>query len=383
MSVLISAKSIFKMLISKSSDPEPRRCGHRALSLHYAISLLLLFLTVILSSCSKNEFDVKFELSPSADGTYRAIYYASDPKKGWIVENVVNIQQGKAHLTGMVYNPCIVYLCRTSNAAQGLYLYVERGDDFTISGDGSDPAAWHVDGNKLTRQLDEWRAENRDVIVKARSGREADIAPLCRAVDSFVTSHPDDPAAAIILMAYYDRGYDPGRFSALMKSLRDDAADRKWIDMMARNDMPADEPAIPAIPKSLVFATVATGCDTITPGHLPTLLYFGKASLQPYRDDIAKLRHLSRSSGDSASRIIANVSFEPDSMTRWHSVNVDSLQASVQAWVPLGLSDSQIKQLGVRRIPYLIVIDRKAKAIYSGTDTDRAIETFRSLLPKQ
>ena len=382
MSVLISAKSISKMLISKSSDPEPRRCGHRALSLHYAISLLL-FLTVILSSCSKNEFDIKFELTPSADGTYRAIYYASDPKKGWIVENVVNIQQGKAHLTGMVYNPCIVYLCRTSNAAQGLYLYVERGDDFTISGDGSDPAAWHVDGNKLTRQLDEWRAENRDVIVKARSGREADIAPLCRAVDSFVTSHPDDPAAAIILMAYYDRGYDPGRFSALMKSLRDDAADRKWIDMMARNDMPADEPAIPAIPKSLVFATVATGCDTITPGHLPILLYFGKASLQPYRDDIAKLRQLSRSSGDSASRIIANVSFEPDSMTRWHSVNVDSLQASVQAWVPLGLSDSQIKQLGVRRIPYLIVIDRKAKAIYSGTDTDRAIETFRSLLPKQ
>ena len=382
MSVLISAKSISKMLISKSSDPEPRRCGHRALSLHYVISLLL-FLTVILSSCSKNEFDIKFELNPSADGTYRAIYYASDPKKGWIVENVVNIQQGKAHLTGMVYNPCIVYLCRTSNAAQGLYLYVERGDDFTISGDGSDPAAWHVDGNKLTRQLDEWRTENRDVIVKARSGREADIAPLCRAVDSFVTSHPDDPAAAIILMAYYDRGYDPGRFSALMKSLRDDAADRKWIDMMARNDMPADEPAIPAIPKSLVFATVATGCDTITPGHLPTLLYFGKASLQPYRDDIAKLRQLSRSSGDSASRIIANVSFEPDSMTRWHSVNVDSLQASVQAWVPLGLSDSQIKQLGVRRIPYLIVIDRKAKAIYSGTDTDRAIETFRSLLPKQ
>lgn len=382
MSVLISAKSISKMLISKSSDPEPRRCGHRALSLHYAISLLL-FLTVILSSCSKNEFDIKFELNPSTDGTYRAIYYASDPKKGWIVENVVNIQQGKAHLTGMVYNPCIVYLCRTSNAAQGLYLYVERGDDFTISGDGSDPAAWHVDGNKLTRQLDEWRAENRDVIVKARSGREADIAPLCRAVDSFVSSHPDDPAAAIILMAYYDRGYDPGRFSALMKSLRDDAADRKWIDMMARNDMPADEPAIPAIPKSLVFATVATGCDTITPGHLPTLLYFGKASLQPYRDDIAKLRQLSRSSGDSASRIIANVSFEPDSMTRWHSVNVDSLQASVQAWVPLGLSDSQIKQLGVRRIPYLIVIDRKAKAVYSGTDTDRAIETFRSLLPKQ
>ena len=382
MSVLISAKSISKMLISKSSDPEPRRCGHRALSLHYAISLLL-FLTVILSSCSKNEFDIKFELNPSADGTYRAIYYASDPKKGWIVENVVNIQQGKAHLTGMVYNPCIVYLCRTSNAAQGLYLYVERGDDFTISGDGSDPAAWHVDGNKLTRQLDEWRAENRDVIVKARSGREADIAPLCRAVDSFVSSHPDDPAAAIILMAYYDRGYDPGRFSALMKSLRDDAADRKWIDMMARNDMPADEPAIPAIPKSLVFATVATGCDTITPGHLPTLLYFGKASLQPYHDDIAKLRQLSRSSGDSASRIIANVSFEPDSMTRWHSVNVDSLQASVQAWVPLGLSDSQIKQLGVRRIPYLIVIDRKAKAVYSGTDTDRAIETFRSLLPKQ
>lgn len=382
MSVLISAKSISKMLISKSSDPEPRRCGHRAVSLHYVISLLL-FLTVILSSCSKNEFDIKFELTPSADGTYRAIYYASDPKKGWIVENVVNIQQGKAHLTGMVYNPCIVYLCRTSNAAQGLYLYVERGDDFTISGDGSDPAAWHVDGNKLTRQLDEWRAENRDVIVKARSGREADIAPLCRAVDSFVSSHPDDPAAAIILMAYYDRGYDPGRFSALMKSLRDDAADRKWIDMMARNDMPADEPAIPAIPKSLVFATVATGCDTITPGHLPTLLYFGKASLQPYRDDIAKLRQLSRSSGDSASRIIANVSFEPDSMTRWHSVNVDSLQASVQAWVPLGLSDSQIKQLGVRRIPYLIVIDRKAKAVYSGTDTDRAIETFRSLLPKQ
>ena len=382
MSVLISAKSISKMLISKPSDPEPRRCGHRTVSLHYAISLLL-FLTVILSSCSKNEFDIKFELTPSADGTYRAIYYASDPKKGWIVENVVNIQQGKAHLTGMVYNPCIVYLCRTSNAAQGLYLYVERGDDFTISGDGSDPAAWHVDGNKLTRQLDEWRAENRDVIVKARSGREADIAPLCRAVESFVTSHPDDPAAAIILMAYYDRGYDPGRFSALMKSLRDDAADRMWIDMMARNDMPADEPAIPAIPKSLVFATVATGCDTITPGHLPTLLYFGKASLQPYRDDIAKLRQLSRSSGDSASRIIANVSFEPDSMTRWHSVNVDSLQASVQAWVPLGLSDSQIKQLGVRRIPYLIVIDRKAKAVYSGTDTDRAIETFRSLLPKQ
>ncbi|MGN0236537.1 MAG: hypothetical protein ACI4AK_00360 [Lepagella sp.] len=370
------------MLIIKSSNCRPRHLEQKS-DISSILSLFVIFLAVFFSSCSKTEFDVEFDLSPSADGTYRAVYYASDPQKGWIVENVVNIQQGKAHLTGIIYNPCIVYLCRTSNASQGLYLYVERGDDFTISGEGSDPAAWHVEGNKLTRQLDEWRTENRNVIVKARSGREADIAPLCRAVDSFVTSHPDDPAATIILMAYFDRRYDSERFAALMKSLRDDAADRKWIDLMARNDMPADEISTPVIPKSLIFATVATGCDTITPGRVPTLLYFGKASLQPYRDDITKLRQLSRSSGDSISRIIANVSFEPDSMTRWHGVNVDSLKWSVQAWAPLGLSDPQIKQLGVRRIPYIIVIDSKAKAVYSGTDTDRAIETFRSLLPKQ
>ena len=44
---------------------------------------------LVMTGCVKNEFKVKFDLPSDIDRTYTLLYYASDPSKGWIEEEVV------------------------------------------------------------------------------------------------------------------------------------------------------------------------------------------------------------------------------------------------------------------------------------------------------
>lgn len=341
------------------------------------LSILLVAVMAYLStSCTKNEFYLEFSLPAAVNEAYTVVYYASDPKKGWIIDGVVAVQSGKAELKCITRNPTLVYIL-DKHGRVGAVAYAERGDRINISGDNSDPLTWKLSGNKITDALSEWRLSNRQAISDVNSGNPRKVN---KAVTDYVSKNEDNPVSTLLLLLYYDRGADEAGFMKTWKLLKGKASDGKWSDLVARADMLEGASIPDDLPGKIVLNTIATGCDTIVPGRVPTLFYFSAAGLPGYREDIKVISRLSREFSDSSKRVIANVSFEADSSARWHSWRGDSLTAAVQGWVPLGLSDVLIRDLGVRKVPSFIIIDRKGKAVYRGDDSRKADEVMRSLL---
>lgn len=120
-----------------------------------------------LCGCRKNEFKVEFSLPDNINTTYTLIYYASDPSKGWIVEQVVPVQKGRAQGTLPTRLPALVYVMASGSTTPAAVFYAERGDDFKISGDSPDPVNWTISGNKITDRLTDWRLASKGAIEAA------------------------------------------------------------------------------------------------------------------------------------------------------------------------------------------------------------------------
>ena len=335
---------------------------------------------LVMTGCVKNEFKVKFDLPSDIDRTYTLLYYASDPSKGWIEEDVVNVIKGKAEVTVPTVNPGIVYVFRAGGKEPQAIFYVERGDRIDIKGENGNPADWNISGNKVTDDITRWRLDNSKLLSDShRQGGEGK-KQLNRSVYDYVTNHPSDAASAILMLEYFDRRTDESLFRAGWNKLKDEAAEEKWKELVSRSDMSEDVAPVDKLPAVIVLKTIATGCDTIVPGRVPVLLYFTKNNVKSHKDDIAELKKLSREFPDSSSRIIADISFEPDSMARLFPVRTDSLRLAVRGWMPLGVSDIQARKMGVSRLPYLIIADGKGTVVYRGDNMEEAAAKFRNIL---
>lgn len=343
--------------------------------------LYVLFLVCLtITGCKKNEFKVDISLPAEVGSTYTIVYYASDSNKGWIKESAVSVHGGKGKFVGLTRNPTLVYFLSSGGRLPATVAYAERGDKLEIKGESSDPLGWEISGNKLTEQLSEWRRSNREALQSALGGSEESTKALNEAVAKSVKSAPGEPVSALLLYVYYDRRADSAGFYALKKLLKEKAAEPEWAELAGRSDMIGDSGEAMKVPEKIVLRTIQSGCDTLSLRKLPTLIYYSQRSREDYNDEIEKFRELSREFGDSGKRVLVNVSIDPDSMNYAHSWRRDSLKATVQAWAPLGLSDDEVMKAGVRRIPWVMVVDPKGKAVYSGPDMGRATEAMRGLL---
>lgn len=330
--------------------------------------ILLLLLILPLGGCVKNEFTVEFEIAGDVNDTYTLTYYASDSKKGFLIETAATLHQGKAQVKCITRNPSLVYLM--SGGRILTFFYVERGDKILITGTDRNPTGWDIGGNKINEQLSEWRMSHKDQLQFGKSPESVN-----NAVADYVTKNSDSPVATLLLLEYYDRRVDEDGFVKLWKKLKGDATDGKWQQLVSRSDMLEDVSEL-KMPRQIVLNTVATGCDTIVPARVATLLYFYQPERYQRDPNLKKLRQLSKETGDSSRRVIASISFDTDSMSRWQSARTDSLRGIVEGWMPLGISDPIARELGVRRVPYVIVI-KGGKAIYRGDDLEKAIKIFR------
>lgn len=330
-----------------------------------------------LSDCTRNEIRVSFDLPEKTNRTYTLLYYASDPAKGWITEEVVNVAKGHGEAVLPAVNPTLIWLFQAGAKDPQAVIYAERGDRIEINGRSSSPSEWTVSGNTVSESLSEWRTSNAGIIASSRSGRRDDRLALNKAVGTSVAAHPSDPVSALLMLVYFDRRADEAGFRRNWNLLRDDAADRKWKDLVSRSDMDGDVPAEDRLPARIVLKTLGTGCDTIEPGRVPMLLYFTRNNARTHGSDIAVLRSLVREYPDSSRRVIAEVGFDTDSMTRLYPTRTDSLRTAVRAWMPLGVSDATAREAGVTRMPYMIFADSKGRVVYRGDNMEEAAERFR------
>lgn len=337
----------------------------------------LCLLAILLTGCVKNEFKVDAELPASVNDPYRLLYYASDPVKGWVVETVLAVEKGKGELTGMTRNPTLVYVF-TSGSQPRTFFYAERGDVVKISGKDNDPLFWSISGNKINEELTRWRGANKALLEAWRPLADQGTEALNKAVAQYVTKNPENPVSVLLLLEYYDRRSDEEGFRKTWKQLKGNALDGKWRELVSRSDMLADIEE-DALPQKLVLQTVPDGLDTIEFGKVPVLLFFTRSNVKEYQKNVGEMKEIAEASSDSASRVIANILLEPDSMLRVQNARRDTLPGVVEGWIPLGLSDSRVRNFGIGRIPYAIVVDNRKKIVYRGDDLQKARLEFKKL----
>ena len=276
--------------------------------------LPILVLTLLtLTGCVKNEFRVEFKLPAGVNESYTMLYYVSDSEKGWLYDQVAVVQQGKCQLKGITRNPTLIY----------------GGDKVEITGDSGSPASWSVSGNEINEALSVWRAENRNAL-SARDNKNVN-----EAVAKYVKAHPEDPESTILLEVYYDRSLDTAGFESLFKSLKGEASDVRWMELMSRSDLLGGFEPLKQTAAPLILRTAGNGADTIGFNDQPALLYFSYNNYDARKDDVSKMKQLLKERTDSGKPQIVSISLENDSSSWRYQARMDSLKGAVVTWRPM------------------------------------------------
>lgn len=349
--------------------------------------ILLALMAGVLASCVKNEFTVEFAFQKEVWGNYYVYYYASDKRTGMWLETTAPLHDGKYTLKGVTRMPTLVYVCRRQGGLPDAVFYAERGDRFVVSGKSADPADWKLDkGNKISEQLMEWHAEN----GKTLSAENPDS--INAAVKRLVLADPESKVATIALMTYYDRRLDPRGFSYLWNALAPDARPDELTDLVGATDL-AGTAVYRADASGRLHMDAARELKSIAfpvPGGIrrnfrttdkdASIFFFGRNGLQERSISVDTLRRLSKAFPDSASRLIAYISLEGDSLSWIYPMQSDSLRNVANGWMPLAETDPRVRALGIVRIPWWIVTDSKGRITYSGDRPDKAAAGFRKLM---
>lgn len=365
----MSARALAKTMCDKASlisvetvRVSLRRCFH--------IVAVLLFMSQ-LGGCVKNEVKVEFQLPEKVNDAYKLVYYASDPVKGWFVETVAAVQRGKAQITCVTHNPALVFIMGSGSQPRAVF-YAERGDKINIAGDGNDPIAWNITGNKLTEEWSAWRIASRKALSSADPGQ------INKAVRDYVSKNPDKPLSTLLLLVYFDRRVDAPGFHRLWKSLKDKALEPKWMRLVSRADILGESPLFPQKTGSMVLHTYGNGVDTLSVGKKAAVLYFWRGSDVRRDEGIEVMGRLAKDYPDSAARILADICFDPDSIAWRSKVVGDSIAKVVRGWNFRGETDSVIMRMGVERTPWFIVYDSKGREVYAGDNPERVDKAFRN-----
>lgn len=342
-----------------------------------SIHLFLLCLAIFAGSCSKNEFEMDFQLSEEVKSTFRVLFYASDSRGGRLIETAAILSNGKAHVVCPARNPSLVYLYTSSASKFPLIIYARRGNDIKIYGSSPNPNTWTVSGNDINEELSRWRNDN-DSLLSSSSAEDHN-----QAVENFVKKNPSSPVSAILLLTSFSRADNDSLFRSLWRSLRGEAADPEWVRLAGRADVLSTAVRLPARLKNVVMRSLANGTDTLHADSVKgSLFFFWHNSLNDRRQRFDSIRALAKHFPDSVSRIIADVNLDADSLSWKSSLRSDSLKKVNRLWAPAGLADRRLMKFDVPRSPYYIVFAPDGKQIYRGDNATEAFDAFRSLMKK-
>ncbi len=324
--------------------------------------LLFILLSFFLLSCTKPKFEVLFDLPESVHAAYTFTYYASSAKQGKWIETGVMVQGGRGKMTLPVANPAVVALSAGGNV---IYFYVERGNNVKIKGGSADIFSWEIGGNSINEDWSKWRRANAGAIGGGNAEK------INKAVADYVKKNPENPLSALLLLYEYDRKEDNEGFLSLWKSLKGEAAKEKWITISGRTDLYANSPLTPPDLKrkhTIILKSLVNGADTIITGKVPVAILFWRNSDNDRTKMIDSLKALRKAHPDSASFIIADVCFDPDSISWASPLGRDSLEHTIRAWNPMAEADSVIRSLGVEKTPALITFPAIKQTVKKATD---------------
>lgn len=339
--------------------------------------IVILFAVSALCGCIRNVFSIEVTLPADLTHTYRVQYYAAVSDGGRFVESAIPVSAGKGRIDGVTRNPTIVYLFDAGDTPV-LIFYAERGDKIKITGKDANPATWSVAGNEENEAWSKWRLNN----LKALEKR--DPKEINRAVAAYVKAHPDTKLATLLMLTTFNRREDEPGYLELWNIIPEKVKTPQILMAAGRPDQPVSDITRPDDLGSLrlhAFRDTVITLDSKA-GKI-TLLWFRRSENNLLTDEVKdSLRSLHRTFGNSSKLRIAEIAFEPDTVTWVREVLADST-GWIHAIVPAAEASEEAMRLQVGRTPFFIVTDKTGKQCYRGEDIKAAVIEARKLVNKE
>lgn len=337
---------------------------------------IFFFSLIFFTACVKNEFNLDFNLSKEVRENYDVTYYATDVKGGVTVQAVASVRDGICMLKGVTKRPTLVYLY-TRKSSWPLVIYANRGEKIEISGEGTDPMKWNVEGNQINTEISEWRKSNFSFF------QENNIDSVNFAVKEFVENNKENPVSLILLQCYYQRNVNEREYNELMGNLKGKAKDIKWLHLTARADNLYHRYFYPARLESLILRSDKDGADTLKINYRdPVMLLFWQNGYSDRTALMDSVKLLEKEYPDSI-RLIADVCLDVDSITWKASLKKDSLDKVKRFWAPAGFNDLSVIKFQVPDLPYFIVFNSQGEQGYRGENIEEALKAYRKLMAEE
>lgn len=339
--------------------------------------IVILFALSALCGCIRNAFRIEVALADDFTHTYRVQYYAAVSDGGRYVESAIPVSAGKGEIEGATRYPTIVYLF-DSGEMPVLIFYAERGDKIKITGKGTNPAAWDVGGNEVNEAWSKWRHDNLDALEKR------DPQEINKAVAAYVKANPATKLATLLMLTTYNRREDEKGYLELWNAIPEKFKSPELLKAVGRPDQFTSDILPPDDLGSLrlhAFRDTVITLDSKV-GKI-TLLWFRRSENNLLTDEVKdSLRSLHRTFGDSSKLRIAEIAFEPDTVTWVREVLADST-GWIHAIVPAAEASEDAMRLQVGRTPFFIVADKAGRQRYRGSDLKAAVAEARKLVSKE
>lgn len=332
--------------------------------------LLLAGLLVSLTSCSRKEVRLEFDLDDQTSTPCRVIYFEEGRQGGVFRENVADVRNGKGRFRIPAYYPTLMFLYSTSGTTPAQVIYADPGDEIKITGAGTDFSKWKVDGNATSRLLSEWHAENAPLLLRRDKGN------IDKAVAKFVDAHTDSKAAAILLYLYFDRRNDEAEFLKLEKKLNKDiTGDKDLMRALALADYMTGGAPIPNYPAEIIKTGESGYADTVRldKGKGKLMIFRGSSNISNALPIDSIRQFMTRNKQVE----VVEFFYEADSMAWRRKISADTLPGMRRLWLPLGAADTMAIAMGVKRIPYIIAIDTLRKELYRGDSWTEATKALQ------
>lgn len=346
--------------------------------MRYSVSYIIFSILLFCSSCSKNEFNLEFNLSEDITENYNVTYYASSKKGGRTVQAVASVMNGRCLLKCITNLPTLVYLTnRNSNLP--LVIYAEKGNKISITGKTNNPLSWDVEGNEINSSLSKWRIENEETLTTN------DPAAINKTVAEFVDENKKDPVSIILMQSYFCRGEDEMGYIDLMAKLNNVSHRKRWLKLVSRSDQYDISLAYPARIESLVMRSPYGGADTLRfdGKNAGGILIFWQNDMKGKTELVDSIKTLVKEFPDSSARVISDINLDNDSVVWKNTVKRDSLKTVVRLWAPAGLADNTVRKLKVNGIPYFIVLEKDGSQAYRGKEFSDAKREFQKVINKK
>ena len=334
-------------------------------------ALFLLFL--VLSACnSGDKYVVKGELS-NLEG--QKIYAVHERYKQELIIDTVKVEKGKFELSGESGMLTILQLY-TEDYAPLLRLFVKNGDRISLEGDMQKPFEIRIKGNETYQTITDFNNRNSSLLQRIAEKRKEYYS---RGKDSLyfidleklngeirkdarqeISAHPASPSSIILMYEYLLNENTAELCDSLLRVMPSEA---KPVSLLAKIDLFIEQVRKMSIGKTFPYTalkdTKGGTVSTSTFRDIPTVVTWWTSYDPASLKEMKNLKEIYTKYNDKKLRMV-NISLDIDK-DRWKKrIEADTLEW-MQLIQPEEWNASSVRNLGISRIPYTVIIDKAGR----------------------